>query len=245
MHKPGLARSDNQGPCPGKNPLPAPAGLVVIPARNESPTIAQVVREARVLTGFPVLVVNDASTDDTAIKAAGAGAEVLTLADRLGAWGAIQTGLRFALRHGFRTVVTMDADGQHGAGDILAVAEPVASGRFQVSIGSCPERGSRARKVAWSFFRGISGLPFADLTSGFRAYGSRAIRLLLKAEATLSDFQDMGVLLLAHRHGLAIREVPVCMLPRAAGKSRIFASWFKVAQYMLYTTVVSLTRRRA
>lgn len=242
---PGMVRNTVLDPCPGRARPAASACLVVIPARDEALTIARVVSEARERSGLPVLVVNDASSDETAREAARAGAEVLTLADRLGAWGAIQTGLRFALRRGYPMVVTMDADGQHGAGDILAVAGPVASGRFQVAIGSCPERGSQARKLAWSFFRAISGLPFADLTSGFRAYGTRAIRLLLKAEATLSDFQDMGVLLLAHRHGLAIREVPVCMRPRASGKSRIFASWFKVAQYMLYTTVVSLTRRRA
>ncbi len=222
-----------------------PSCLVVIPARDEAATIARVVSETRAHTGLPVLVVNDASSDETAREAAGAGAEVLNLADRLGAWGAIQTGLRFALRRGYTMVVTMDADCQHAAGDILAVAGPVASGQCQVSIGSCPERGSKARKAAWSFFRTISGLPYADLTSGFRAYGRKAIRLLLRAEATLSDFQDMGVLLLAHRHGLSIREVPVCMQARASGKSRIFASWFKVAQYMLYTTVVSLTRRKA
>ena len=242
---PGMVRNTVLDRCPGRARHAASTCLVVIPARDEALTIARVVTEAREHSGLPVLVVNDASRDDTAGEAARAGAEVLTLADGLGAWGAIQTGLRFALRRGYSMVVTMDADGQHAAGDILAVAEPVASGRFQVAIGSCPERGSKARKVAWSFFRGISGLPYADLTSGFRAYGIRAIRLLLRAEATLSDFQDMGVLLLAHRHGLAIREVPVCMQPRAAGKSRIFASWFKVAQYMLYTTVVSLTRRRA
>lgn len=219
--------------------------LIIIPARDEASAIAQVVTQALAQTRLPVLVVNDASRDETGALAAEAGATVLDLADNLGAWGAIQAGLRYARQKRYDMVVTMDGDGQHAASDIQALMRPVAQGQCELSIGSCPDRGSPARQTAWSFFRVLSGLPFADLTSGFRAYGPRAIRLLLQAEATLSDFQDMGVLLLAHRHGLPIQEVPVCMRPRATGKSRIFSSWLKVAQYMMYTTVVALTRGRA
>lgn len=216
--------------------------LVVIPAQDEAATIGEVVAEVRTL-GHPVLVVNDASRDATSRLARAAGAEVLDLPCRLGAWGASQTGIRLALRQGFRVVVTIDADGQHAPADIGVVVRPILDGVADLVIGACPERGSRARRLAWRLFRLLSGLALTDLTSGFRAYGEKAAREMLGAEATLADFQDVGILLIAMRRRLRIVELPVAMCPRASGKSRIFYSWPRVLQYMLYTVMVSCLRR--
>jgi hypothetical protein len=68
------------------------------------------------------------------------------------------------------------------------------------------------------------------------------MEVMASPEATLLDYQDLGALLLASRAGLRIVEVPVSMSPRAAGRSRVFSSWFVVARYMAVTTLLCLSR---
>ena len=157
-----------------------------------------------------------------------------------GAWGAIQTGIRYALRHGYSGVVTMDADGQHEPGylpELLAAARDA-----DVVIAACPSRGSRMRHVAWKYFRFLTGFELDDLTSGFRYYNARACRLLAMEEATLLDYQDVGVLLLLRHAHFRIAEIPVAMNPRKHGASRVFSSWWTVAVYMAETSLLCLAR---
>jgi glycosyltransferase involved in cell wall biosynthesis len=226
-----------------------PPVLVVIPARNEAATIGVVVGEVRQEGSFAILVVNDCSTDHTAARAAEAGAVVLSPILSLGAWGAIQTGLRYAEKHGFGCVVTLDADGQHEGRYLPALLEKIRSGEADVVIGAYPERGSPARRLVWAFFRKLTGFEFADLTSGFRAYNRQAIELLSDEEATLLDYQDVGVLMLLRQAGLRIVEVRVSMRLRANGISRVFCSWSAVFRYLLETGVLCLAhwggRKRA
>lgn len=217
--------------------------LVVIPARNEAATIAAVVREVRRATGYPVLVVDDASTDATGPLAREAGAEVLSLVTNLGAWGAIQTGLRYGVRYGHEVVLTMDGDGQHLAASIPDLLRPLVEGRADVAIGACTRRGSPARRLAWRFFRRLSGLAIGDLTSGFRAYNRRAMKLLASSEATLLEYQDLGVLLLLRDCGLRLEEVAVSMEERVAGSSRVYPSWLAVGYYLAYTGVLCMSKR--
>ncbi|TVQ97965.1 MAG: glycosyltransferase family 2 protein [Desulfovibrionales bacterium] len=215
--------------------------LVIIPAWNEQASIADVIGHVRALDGFHVLVVDDASTDNTAILAAKAGAEVIRLCVNLGAWGAMQTGMRYARQHGYQTVITMDADGQHLAETLPSLITPLHTFAADVVIGSCTPRGSRARKTAWTMFRWLSGLDIQDLTSGLRAYSSPAVLLLASSRATLLDYQDVGVLLLLRQAGLRIREVQVAMCPRRHGSSKVFSSWLKVGEYMLLTLLLCLS----
>jgi len=206
--------------------------LVVIPARNEEKTVARVAGELISACGREVLVVDDASTDRTRALAEQAGAKVLSLALQCGAWNAIQTGFRYALKHGYRYAVTFDADGQHRAEAVFDLADEVVSGRADVAIGSCPERVSTNRHLAWKMFRLITGLDISGLTSGLRSYNETAMKLLLTRRATILDYQDVGVLLLLRKYGLTVRETPVDMEQRAWGGSKVFDSWFTVGKYM-------------
>lgn len=212
--------------------------LVIVPAWNEQASVAEVVHQIIFHTDCDVLVVDDASTDQTATMARQAGARVLSLPVNLGAWGAIQAGLRYAQKRGYGMAISMDADGQHLATSIHDLITPLLSYHADVTIGACTPRGSRARKIAWTLFRWFSGLNVRDLTSGLRAYSSPAIILLASSRASLLDYQDVGVLLLLRKAGLRIREVPVEMRPRSHGPSKIFCSWLKVAEYMLLTLVL-------
>ena len=95
---------------------------VVIPAFNEAPVIGGVIAGVRAL--FPrVLVVDDASGDDTAALARSAGAYMAVHPLNLGQGAALQTGFDAALARGARYVVTFDADGQHDPADAAAMVD--------------------------------------------------------------------------------------------------------------------------
>ncbi|MBZ4193413.1 MAG: glycosyltransferase family 2 protein [Candidatus Contendobacter sp.] len=216
--------------------------IALIPAYNEEATVGQIVDRVQQLWGCRVVVIDDCSADATASVASAAGATVLPLTIQLGAWGAIQTGLRYALQQGYRTAVTLDADGQHEPENIGDLLQPLAAHQADVVIGSFPERASRARRMAWSYFRLLTGIRLEDITSGFRAYNQAAITVLASREASLLDYQDVGVLLILFRKGLRIAEAPVSMQLRAAGASRVFRSWWIVGKYMLQTSLLCLAR---
>ena len=214
--------------------------LIVIPARNEAATISAVIDALHSHGWNHIVVVNDQSHDDTAAIASAAGATVISPVLPMGAWGAMQTGIRYALRHGHQQVLTIDADGQHEPAYIPALL--AAAGTCDVVIGAFPERGSPLRRIAWRYFRLITGFTIEDLTSGFRCYNRAACEILADEEATLFDYQDLGVLLLLRRHRLSIGEVPVEMYARTNGPSRIFASWSRIVRYMLESTLLCLAR---
>jgi glycosyltransferase involved in cell wall biosynthesis len=229
---------------PNNNPgLSLPHCIVIIPAHNESQDIAYVIGEVQKYSNFPVVVIDDASTDDTIKMAKQAGALVVPLAVQLGAWGATQTGLRYALKNDYSYAVTMDADGQHLAESLSALLQPIVNKEADVTIGSCTRRGSTMRKIAWTMIKQVSGLRLEDLTSGFRVYDRRAIRRLAAWQATLLEYQDVGVLAMLKASGIRIKDVEVNMLPRRHGKSRVFYSWTTVFYYMSYTLLLSFTKR--
>ena len=216
--------------------------LIVIPARNESATIGALLDSLHARGYQHVVVVDDLSDDGTGDIARAGGAMVLRPVIALGAWGGMQTGIRYGLREGFRRVVTMDADGQHEVGELPTLLK--ASARADVVIGAFPQRASRLRRIAWTWFRLLTGLGLTDLTSGFRCYRRSAMEVLASGEATLLDYQDVGTLLLLRKAGLRIIEVPVTMKARVDGISRIFNSWVSVGRYMAVTTLLCLSRWR-
>jgi len=222
-------------PTGGQRPL-----LFVIPAKDEAETIGAVVR-ALFEKGFHhVFVIDDHSSDGTGDIARAAGATVARPVLPLGAWGGMQLGIRYAVAHGHEAVITMDADGQHEVAEIPALL--AAAGQADVVIGAHPARASALRQLAWRWFRMIAGFELRDLTSGFRYYNRDAITLLAQDEATLMDYQDVGVLLLLRKAGLRLVEVPVSMNTRQVGRSRIFNSWLSVLRYMVTTTLLCLAR---
>jgi len=223
--------------------LSLPRCIVIIPAHNESQDIGYVIGEIQKYSNFAVVVVDDASTDDTIIKARDAGAVVVPLALQLGAWGATQTGIRYALKNDYAYAITMDADGQHLAESLAALLQPIINKEADVTIGACTRRGSLSRKIAWTLMKQVSGLRLEDLTSGFRVYDRRAIRRLAAWQATLLEYQDVGVLAMLQSSGIRIKDVEVQMLPRRHGMSRVFYSWTSVLYYMSYTLLLGFTKR--
>ena len=198
--------------------------LVVMPALNEEGSVARVVKEVRAaLPDTPVLVVDDGSTDATADEARGAGAMVMRLPFNLGVGGAMRAGYRYAHQRGFAAVVQVDADGQHDAAEIthlLAVpdADVVIGSRF-AGRGDYAVRGPRrwAMRLLSAGLTTIVGTAVTDPTSGFRLVHRDAVALFAEhyPEEYLGD--TVEALVIAHRAGLTIRQVPVAMRAREAG----------------------------
>lgn len=224
--------------------LPESEVAVIIPAFNEGNVIAGVIKNIQEASDFPIFVVDDSSTDNTAAVAQQAGATVIPLSVQLGAWGATQTGLRYALRRGYEFVICMDADGQHDAKSLPELLSPVTTSCADVTIGCCPRRGSVLRKIAWVLLKRASGLSLEDVTSGFRAYNKKVMQSLATWQATLLNYQDVGVLLLLQSHDFKIVDIAVGMQPRRNGKSRIFGSWLTVIYYMCYTLLLGVSKRK-
>ncbi|WP_119977521.1 glycosyltransferase family 2 protein [Shewanella algidipiscicola] len=218
---------------------------IVIPAFNEQVSICEVLAPLLQMTEFDIIVVDDASTDHTLeLVSANPQIIVLPLAVNIGAWKAMQTGIRYCHLNNYQRVITFDADGQHLANCIPALCCYQESSGHDVVIGSCPERGSIARHIAWKLFRALSGIKVEDLTSGLRVYGRAAIEILSTREASLLEYQDVGVLLMLKTFGLSFSEVPVDMNRRVDGISRIFYSWGAVAYYMTHTTLLCISKVR-
>ena len=96
----------------------------------------------------------------------------------LGQGAAIQTGIDYALQHGAEFLVTFDADGQHCAADIPRLISPLASGRFDIALGSRFMHGGKVENIPMSklivlrlavlFTRVVVGLPLTDTHNGLR-----------------------------------------------------------------------------
>jgi hypothetical protein len=216
--------------------------LIVIPCFNEGATLGQVIGDLHRMGWKQVLVVDDASFDASAVIASQSGAELLSLPINIGAWGAIQTGIRYALEHGHSRVVTIDGDGQHLPEYVSQLTAALGQDANMV-IGSCPERANGYKRLVWRMFSLLSGLQIEDLTSGFRAYDYKAMEVMISNEGSALDYQDVGVLLLARHHGLIIKEIPVEMLNRPFGTSKVFPSFWTLVLHVLATSLISWLRR--
>ena len=196
-----------------------------MPAFNEAGVIGQVLAELTAPVGaLPVLVVNDGSSDGTAAEAMAAGATVVSVPFNVGVGGAMRTGFVYALRHGFDAVVQVDADGQHDPEAVAALVEGLRDADIVIGArfagqGDYRVRGPRRWAMgllAWSLSR-LTGTTLTDVTSGFRATGPAALPLFARdyPQEYLGDTVES--LVLAHRAGLRVAQVPVSMRPRSGG----------------------------
>jgi glycosyltransferase involved in cell wall biosynthesis len=199
--------------------------LVVIPAFQEQFSIAAVVAEVRsTAVGLDLLVVDDGSSDGTAARARSAGAQVVSAPFNMGVGAAVRVGMLYAVRNGYDAVVQVDGDGQHDARgvavlvDALARADVVVGSRF---AGSDLSSTSRFRRVVMRMLaRAVSLMcrtKLTDATSGFRAAGPRALGLLARHYPAEYLGDTIESLVIAHRAGLLIAEVPVAMRARSGG----------------------------
>lgn len=214
-----------------------PRVLVVIPAYNERENLPHVIQEIRALAEPPdIVVVDDGSLDGTGDVARRAGVPVVSLPVNGGMFCALQAGFRYACRQDYDVAVQVDADGQHDPSGIPALVAPVVERGVDVVIGSrflgrVEYRMPFARALGTNVFGRLTshfvGQPITDTTCGFRAYGRPAIRLF--ANETSFEFRDAVGLVVLHRAGFTMAEVPTTVRPRRSGRSSI--NWFHTLVY--------------
>jgi glycosyltransferase involved in cell wall biosynthesis len=212
--------------------LHAHACLAIVPAYNESGSIARVVRELRAhASAFDVLVVDDGSTDRTSEEAREAGALVIRHPFNLGIGGAMQSGYAFAAENGYDVAVQVDGDGQHDPRHIADLLghlsdnpdlDMVTGSRFLAEEGD-GYRSSASRRMGIRIFArvisGITGQLVTDPTSGFRMTKRRGIELF--AGDYPHDYPEVEAILMMHAHQLKSAELPVTMRSRSSGVSSI------------------------
>lgn len=187
---------------------------VVVPAYNEEVPIRQVVSGLR--RSYPnVIVIDDCSTDSTAVRAQAAGATVARHPINLGQGASLQTGIELALRKGADYIVTFDADLQHSPNDIAPLLTALRTSKADFALGSrflgnAVSIGLSRKlllKAAVLFTRLTTGLELTDAHNGLRAMtrqGAGALRIRQNRMAHASE-------ILQHiaRAGLPYVEVPM------------------------------------
>lgn len=187
---------------------------VVIPVYNHGITVKAVVLEAAKL-GFPVIVVDDGSTDITAQRLQGIpGIRVITHERNLGKGAALMSGFKAAAQMA-DFAVTMDADGQHFPKDAFAMIAALPKGKKVLVVGyrkqmeneSVPWTSRMGRRFSNMWISASGGPGIRDSQSGFRIYPLPET-LNLKTRARRYQF-EVEVLVKAHRNKIEVIEVPI------------------------------------
>ncbi len=216
---------------------------VIIPCLNEARTVGECVTQAQDwlahsgMTG-EVLVVDNASTDETAEVAAGAGARVIA-EPRPGKGSAFQTGVRESRG---RYIVMSDGDATYDLSDLGPLIEPLRQG-YDMVIGNRlkgeMEEGSMPRlhraignpMFNW-LIRVITGQRMGDVLSGLRAFTREAWETM---RPTSSGFElESEICLRAGRNKLRVTDVPVpYAVRREPSKLRGLTHGWAIARFII------------
>ena len=227
--------------------------LIVVPARNEAGSLPAVVADLR--RDHPqraILIVDDGSTDETAVALAGLPVARLHLSSTVGIGGAMRAGFRFATAEGFDAVVRVDGDGQHDAASIGMLLAPIARGDADVVRGSryllsenyhaVGFRRIAQRAVAWLVAMVINET-VTDPTCGFWAFGPRAVPMLANHHPT--GYPEPELMLLLHRNRMRTMELPVRMRERVTGRSSLDAIRTSLAMFRVLLALLIVPMRPA
>jgi glycosyltransferase involved in cell wall biosynthesis len=231
---------------------------VVIPAYNEEPTVAEVVRGIpREIAGKPVevIVVVDGSDDRTAEEARAAGALVCDIPINRGQGLIFMLGYWLAYKRGSEFIATTDADGQYDETEFDRVLEPIIAGRADFVNGS-RRLGTElttdpVRHAGVIFFGGLVSLlvrqRITDPASGIRAFRT-VIPRTVKLEQT--QYQTSELLVATAMNGFRIAEVATTMRDRPEGatltkKGPNLLYGLRFARAILMTYARELRRKRS
>jgi glycosyltransferase involved in cell wall biosynthesis len=194
---------------------------VVIPCRNEERTIGKVVDDfRRVLPDAHIVVVDNASTDATALRAGEAKATVLRESRR---------GKGFAVVRGFRAtqnadfVVIVDGDDTYPAEDVHALLDGLRAGAdmtigtrmHSFDQGAYRPGHTLGNRLFIVFVRILFGVETRDLFSGYRAFTQRFLTLSPLIAQGFEIEAELSLQALAGR--FVVAEVPIHYRSRQEG----------------------------
>jgi len=226
--------------------MPAePIICVVIPVFNHALTVGRIAREAQ--PHFPVIVVDDGSTDDTGkILAAQTGIRVVTLPRNRGKGAALREGFAAAQQLGFTHAITIDADGQHSADELPRFAAASRRRPEALIVGVrdlVKEAAPRGRRItnhlSTFWFKVETGVPLGDTQCGYRSYPLRAVNRLRVTSQRYA--YELEVMVKAAWAGVPLVAQPVSA-DYAAATSRLshFDPWRDMARISLLHAHLSI-----
>jgi len=232
-----------------------PKVLLIIPAYNEEKNILTVYKNIcdynkKAKIKLDVVFINDGSIDATEKILCENNINHIKLIQNLGIGGAVQTGYKYALYNDYDIAIQFDGDGQHNVNYVEALIKPILEENVDMTIGS-RFIDSSSSEFKSSFLRRVgiklisscihfkTRVRIYDTTSGFRASNKNAIAMFaihypLEYPEPISS---VDVIL----SGMKIKEVPVSMNERLAGKSSI-NSWKNI--YYMVNVVLSILLRK-
>ena len=226
--------------------------LLIIPSYNEEENVLD--NYQRIIdynkknkTHYDVIVINDGSTDKTEEICINNHIPYITLIHNLGIGGAVQTGYKYALEHGYDIAVQFDGDGQHDIRYVKDIIKPILNDKADMVIGSrfidkssSEFQSSKARRAGISiisfFIRIITGKKIYDTTSGFRAVNKNLIRVF--SEDYPVEYPEPVSSTKILKNGFKVEEVAVSMNERAGGVSSLGKFWKQV--YYMFNVILSI-----
>jgi glycosyltransferase involved in cell wall biosynthesis len=203
---------------------------IIIPALNESATIAGIVETVEKY-GTPI-VVDDGSIDNTAELALKSGAVVVAHKINRGYDAALSSGFKKAIELGVKIIVTIDADGQHDPQLIRKFIKAIDSGA-DIVVGIR----SRRQRLAEHLFAWYAGLRFGvkDPLCGMKAYRTE----LYQALGHFDSYGSIGteLMIFAAKNGYQFEQIEFDVRERS-GKSRfgsVFLGNYKIMRAILFS----------
>ena len=228
--------------------------LLIIPAFNEEKSIVKTI-DSILKTNLDYIIINDGSTDETSHIISSKQYNHINLPVNLGIGGAVQTGYKYAALHDYDIAVQVDADGQHNIEYLDSLIQPIIDKKANLVIGSSfidksikNQRSSKIRRLGIKFLSGtiklFSGKRIYDPTSGFRA-ADRSIIELFANSYPLEYPEPISNYEIIRSNHYKIKEVPVKMNKRQAGRSSIH-SWKSIyAAINVFLSIIILTLGRS
>ena len=200
---------------------------IIVPAKNEEETIADVLSAVRDMTDD--LIVIDGHSSDRTIEIAEKYEARIVRDNCLGKGDAVRVGLAQA-RHPI--TVFIDADGSHQPSDIPSLVDPIAANEVDLVMGSRMLGGSEELfgsfreviRLMGSLVISLSinyryGVRFTDYQNGFRAIRTDIGRKIGLRSNTTTIEQEMAMKCL--QYGYRVMEIPTHEYPRRGGVSKI------------------------
>ena len=201
--------------------LPRPGAVVaLIPAFKPDRLLVDLVQELRDGGFRSIIVVDDGSPPESAPVfeelAAFPGCTLLRHEVNRGKGRAIKTGLASFLERypDAEGIITVDADGQHRAEDVVRVAESFLADSSALVIGSrkfarkSPWRSRFGNQLTRRVFRWVAGVRLADTQSGLRCFSRAVARRLLALAGERYEY-EMNVLVACPKMSVPLREVEI------------------------------------
>lgn len=223
--------------------------LIMIPAYNEEKNIGDLLdqlKEPEIATVADVLIMDDASKDNTRRIVLDKQLEVVTHVFNLGYGSGLQVGYKYAVRNDYDYVIQMDADGQHDVSNVMRIYEKLTTvdenGKCpDIVIGSRFMEGSetfpisKIKKLAIRMFRFLiklgTGKKILDPTSGLQGLSRRAFGFYAGYNHFDDKYPDANMIMQMLLLGYRVVEIPAVMHARTEGVS--MHSGLKPILYML------------